>query len=291
MSRLGILPKSLLIAGLCYIMLLEQLKFRGRELMCPKVPFDTFSNPDTSYRENLGLFVEEKACLEKRKVKILEIGVWRGDFAKEILVRYHHIIAEYVMIEPAEKITGSMTQELKQRLIEFPIQFPSVKFKHVNELSIEAASLFSDEYFDWIYIDALHTYEGVRDDIQYYWPKLQRGGLFSGHDFTSKVSKAPDLILAPWSGRRDGKEKAGFPGSYRAVILHSRSVALPVYYTLEGRYGDKMLELSDTGIQFRNNPSWFIFKLSHVQETSTTEDSVFTYERGVFTRVDYSQKP
>jgi len=110
MSRLGFLPKSLLIAGLCYIMLLEQL--------------------------------------EKRKVKILEIGVWRGDFAKEILVRYHHIIAEYVMIEPAEKITGSMTPELKQRLQEFPVQFPGINFRHFNELSVEASSLFPDEYFD-----------------------------------------------------------------------------------------------------------------------------------------------
>ena len=287
MFRSRFLPKLLLVAGLCTFLFLKFLKYlEYAKDKCPSVAFSTFSNPRTSYRENLGLFLEEKACLEKRKVKILEIGVWRGDFAKEILVRYHHIIAEYTMIEPAEKITGSMTPELKQRMLEFPIQFPSVKFKHVNELSIEAASLFSDEYFDWIYIDALHTYEGVRDDIQYYWPKLQQGGLFSGHDFTSKASKAPDLILAPWSGSRDGKEKAGFPGSYRAVILHSRSVALPVYYTLEGRYGDKMLKLSDTSIQFRNNPSWFMFKPSHVQEMSSGEDSTFTYARGVFTRVD-----
>ena len=287
MFRSRFLPKLLLVAGLCTFLFLKFLKYlKYAEDKCPSVAFNTFSNPRTSYRENLGLFLEEKACLEKRKVKILEIGVWRGDFAKEILVRYHHIIAEYTMIEPAEKITGSMTPELKQRMLEFPIQFPSVKFKHVNELSIEAASLFSDEYFDWIYIDALHTYEGVRDDIQYYWPKLQRGGLFSGHDFTSKASKAPDLILAPWSGSRDGKEKAGFPGSYRAVILHSRSVGLPVYYTLEGRYGDEMLKLSDTSIQFRNNPSWFMFKPSHVQEMSSAEDSTFTYARGVFTRVD-----
>ena len=290
--RSRFLAKLLFATGLCAILLLKLLKYlEYAKHECPGVAFRTFSNPCTSYRENLGLFVEEKACQEKRKVKILEIGVWRGDFAKEILVRYHHIITEYVMIEPAEKISGSMTPELKRRLNEFPIEFPSIKFRHVNELSIEAASLFPDEYFDWIYIDALHTYEGVRDDIKYYWPKLQPGGLFSGHDFTSKIDKDPDLILAPWSGRRDGKEKAGFPGSYRAVILHSRSVALPVYYTLEGRYGDKMLELSDTGIQFRNNPSWFMFKLSHFQQTSTVEDSVFAYKRGVFTRVDHVQKP
>jgi len=173
MFRSRFLPKLLLVAGLCTFLFLKFLKYlEYAKDKCPSVAFSTFSNPRTSYRENLGLFLEEKACLEKRKVKILEIGVWRGDFANEILVRYHHIIAEYTMIEPAEKITGSMTPELKQRMLEFPIQFPSVKFKHVNELSIEAVSLFPDEYFDWIYIDALHTYEGVRDDIQYYWPKL-----------------------------------------------------------------------------------------------------------------------
>ena len=222
--------------------------------------------------------------MENRKAKVLEIGVWRGEYAHEILSRYHHTIEEYVMIEPAEKITGSMRPELKQRLKEFPFQFPGTKFRHLNELSVTASALFPDEYFDWIYIDALHTYKGVRDDIQYYWPKLKPGGLFSGHDFTSKVSQAPDLILAPWSGRRDGKEKVGFPGSYRAVIQHSRSVALPVYYTLEGRYGKQMLELRDTKIQFRNNPSWFMFKLSHVHGVLRAKDVRFTYQTGVFTR-------
>jgi len=102
-----------------------------------------------------------------------------GDYAHEMLSRYHHTIEEYVMIEPTEKITGSMTQELKQRLKDFPLQFTSINFRHFNELSIEASSLFPDDYFDWIYIDALHTYEGVRDDIQYCWPRLKPGGLFT----------------------------------------------------------------------------------------------------------------
>ena len=285
MRVLRFLPTRLCGTGFLFFLLLELSKYRGRlQHKCSIVAFETFLNPLTSYRENLGLFVEEKACIEKRKVKVLEIGVWRGEYANEILSRYHHVIEEYVMIEPAEKITGSMTPELKQRLKEFPLQFPGTNFKHFNELSVEASSLFPDDYFDWIYIDALHTYEGVRDDIQYYWPKLRSGGLFSGHDFTSKVSEAPDLILAPWSGRRDGKEKAGFPGSYRAVIQHSRSVALPVYYTLEGRCGQQMLELGDTSFQFRNNPSWFIFKLSHVRQEITVQDPTFSYQRGIFTR-------
>ena len=266
------------------LLLLERKKNDDIKPKCLAVPFSIFSNPKTSYRENLGMFVEEKACLEGRKVKVLEIGVWRGDFALQILDRYHSIIAEYVMIEPAEKLTGAMTPELEQRLKKFPVWFPGTKFKLINEISVEASFSFSNEYFDWIYIDALHTHEGVRDDIQHYWPKLKIGGLFSGHDFTSKLSSEADLILAPWSGRREGREKAGFPGSYRAVIMHSRLVASPVYYTLEGRYGEQMFNLKDTSTHFRNNPSWFMFK-SFGEGLSGAKNFNFTIEEGVFSRV------
>ena len=44
-------------------------------MSCPSVPFRLFAQPETSYRENLGLFMLERACIENRKVKILEIGV------------------------------------------------------------------------------------------------------------------------------------------------------------------------------------------------------------------------
>lgn len=270
---------------LLILTLLETKLGNTRVSKCPGVPFQVFSNPQTSFRENLGLFVEEKACLEKRKVRVIEIGVWRGDFAQEILDRYHLIIDEYVMIEPSEKLTGSVTPELKRRLQEFPLKFPSVKFKYINEISVEASSAFPDYYFDWIYIDALHTYAGVRDDIQHYWPKLQEGGLFSGHDFTSKLSNDPALTLAPWAGRRNGKDKSGFPGSYTAVILHSRSVAIPVYYTLEGRCGDQMLSLTDTGFVFRNNPSWFMFKSKKGQIVFETQKANFDYVKGVFSKI------
>ena len=249
---------------------------------CLKVPFDAFSSPETSYRENLGLFMEERACVEDRKVKVLEIGVWKGDFAQMILDRYHLVIAEYVMIEPALKLTGRLTPELEKRLKELPKKFPSIKFRHINEISTDAVSIFPDLYFDWIYIDALHSFEGVREDIQLYWPKVRNKGLFSGHDFSSKVSKDPFLFLAPWSGRKDGKEKTGFPGSYKAAIMHSKSNALPIYYTLEGRYGKQMFDLPDTGLQFRNNPSWFMFKPSY--NISKDKKSKFIFSKGIFTK-------
>jgi hypothetical protein len=52
-------------------------------------------------------------------------------------------------------------------------------------LSWEVAKDFRDDYFDFIFIDADHTYEGVRKDIEAWYPKLKKGGIISGHDYHS----------------------------------------------------------------------------------------------------------
>ena len=38
--------------------------------------------------------------------------------------------------------------------------------------------------FDFVYIDGLHTYEGVKTDIQNYLPLVKKGGVIGGHDYT-----------------------------------------------------------------------------------------------------------
>ena len=42
---------------------------------------------------------------------------------------------------------------------------------------------FEDDFFDWIYIDCDHTYEGISKNIEIWLPKLRGGGMFSGHDY------------------------------------------------------------------------------------------------------------
>ena len=48
----------------------------------------------------------------------------------------------------------------------------------------EAAKLFEDGYFDLVFIDADHSYEGVKDDIQIWFPKVRGGGFVCGHDLS-----------------------------------------------------------------------------------------------------------
>ena len=59
----------------------------------------------------------------------------------------------------------------------------------------EALALFPDEHFDFIYIDA---YAGTGQDdgkiLDDWWPKLKRGGLFSGHDYHEKWQATIDAV-------------------------------------------------------------------------------------------------
>ena len=45
---------------------------------------------------------------------------------------------------------------------------------------------FNDNHFKMIFIDAAHDYESVRNDLANYYPKLQKGGIFAGHDYCEK---------------------------------------------------------------------------------------------------------
>ena len=53
----------------------------------------------------------------------------------------------------------------------------------VRNVSLEAASGFASGTFDWVFIDALHTYDAVLADLRAWWPKLREGGLLSGDDY------------------------------------------------------------------------------------------------------------
>lgn len=48
--------------------------------------------------------------------------------------------------------------------------------------SAEAANQFADGSVDFCFIDADHSYEGVKRDIAAWFPKMKVGGVIAGHD-------------------------------------------------------------------------------------------------------------
>jgi hypothetical protein len=54
----------------------------------------------------------------------------------------------------------------------------------IESLSWAAADQFADSSVDFCYVDALHTYEAVMQDLTAWWPKIRPGSWFAGDDYT-----------------------------------------------------------------------------------------------------------
>lgn len=50
-------------------------------------------------------------------------------------------------------------------------------------MSDEAAASYADHYFDFVFIDADHSYDAVMKDITNWRSKVKPGGILAGHDF------------------------------------------------------------------------------------------------------------
>ena len=71
----------------------------------------------------------------------------------------------------------------------------------IRKTSLEAAKIFDDNSIDFVFIDASHKYEDVKNDINTWLPKVKKGGILAGHDYFfqsdvwPEVRKAVDELL------------------------------------------------------------------------------------------------
>ena len=69
------------------------------------------------------------------------------------------------------------------------------KIKYVKSESLEAAKTIHNE-LDLVYIDADHGYQAVKDDIKAWMPKIRKGGIICGHDYTLQNNIHTEVNLA-----------------------------------------------------------------------------------------------
>ena len=61
----------------------------------------------------------------------------------------------------------------------------------IQKTSDDASKELNSETYDFVYIDGIHTYEQVKKDIINYLPKIKKGGVIGGHDYTNLI---PHLV-------------------------------------------------------------------------------------------------
>ncbi len=119
-----------------------------------------------------------------------EIGVENGIFSYYVLLP--KTPEKLYLIDPwqyglgySDGVTyfdGQEARDLRyQQVVECFAPYKNVEVLRMK--SHDAAALFPDGYFDYVYIDGEHSYLGVWSDLTDYYPKVKPGGLIMGDDY------------------------------------------------------------------------------------------------------------
>jgi len=130
--------------------------------------------------------------------RFAEIGVRRGIsfFNRHI----HGVISEAYAIDiwqetgnPAQNDGGFAQSVLNDQYAAVKNKAEKWNAEHnkpavfvIRDFSANAAKIFKDGYFDWVFIDADHSYKGCMEDIEIWYPKVRSGGVLCGHDYMMK---------------------------------------------------------------------------------------------------------
>ncbi len=109
---------------------------------------------------------------------ITEVGIAIGEFTelllKELKPTKFHAIDLFPHENQFENYTLRFNHYIENGVMEVHRGFSS-----------EVLAEFPDKYFDYIYVDADHSYEGVVKDIQEVKNKIKRDGLIQFNDYTT----------------------------------------------------------------------------------------------------------
>ena len=128
---------------------------------------------------------DERALLQKYAAgkKVLELGSYYGMSAK--------LMAEAGALEilcvdtfECENVPGVEHHSTLLDFMKNTKHFANIRFLPLN--TKEAYIYIPNHYFDMLFIDADHSYEGCLHDLIHYWFKVKRGGLIALHDYSDQ---------------------------------------------------------------------------------------------------------
>jgi hypothetical protein len=184
---------------------------------------------------------------------MVEVGVWKGDFAKEVL-EWDKNIEKYYMIDPwatlpdwnkpwnvNDRVFDEVYAEAMQK-----IAFASEKVYVLRGRTKDVIDEIPDESLDFAYIDGDHTLRGITIDLIKLYPKMKENGLIAGDDFTPN----------PWQHDIRFEPTLVCPFSiYFAEAMDLPMIALPFYqFVIQKRskssfsFGDNTGRYSDISL-------------------------------------------
>lgn len=145
--------------------------------------------------------------------RVAEVGVWAGDLSKllwqlplEKLYLVDPMSTEHLEVWREGQLRGQTvmgkdrpwTQEELDELYEKVVSEAPAFVTYYRMSSVAAAGLIPDGFLDFVFVDAMHYYQDLVEDIETWKPKLCPGGILAGDDLYERfpgVKRALDEKL------------------------------------------------------------------------------------------------
>lgn len=155
----------------------------------------------------------------------IEIGVQRGLFSKVILENsklYLYLLDSWRKFDIGYVDTANVENKVQmERMVMTVNNLLSFegRFTLIRDTSENGSKLFQNNFFDFIYIDANHSYDASLLDLNLWYPKLKSGGILAGHDYindlpTFEVKRAVDEFSEKHSLKIENVTVEKFPSYY-----------------------------------------------------------------------------
>jgi len=141
----------------------------------------------------------------KNNSHFVEIGAWKGKSTAYMAVEIANS-GKTIKFDTVDTWLGSEESThhkdpavISGTLYELFLENIRPARDHINPIrstSVTAAKLYQDHSLDFVFIDASHRYENVRQDIEHWLPKVKSGGMIAGDDIRwASVRKAVKELL------------------------------------------------------------------------------------------------
>jgi hypothetical protein len=132
---------------------------------------------------------------------VCEIGVFKGEFSKfiknQINPKELHLIDvfEGTICSGDKDGNNIVWVDLHTEYIKLQTWAETQSGVYIHKgFSSGILKNFNDNYFDLIYIDGDHSYEGVKKDLEISHSKIKPNGYILGHDYTPQFQGVMDAV-------------------------------------------------------------------------------------------------
>ena len=124
--------------------------------------------------------------MERNAKYFIEIGSFQGEsseiFAQEL--PFMNVLCIDPWKNGYDELDVTSNADMTEAEANFDYRTKYLKnIEKLKGISTDWKSLYPAMKIDMVYIDGLHSYEGVKADIEFWLPKMIDGGIVAGHDY------------------------------------------------------------------------------------------------------------